>query len=77
MTFIVVFATVIGYFAIPYAMRYLQATTVSIYTNLQPVVASFVAIYIGQDILTWDKPVAGILVLLSAYIITIRKSDGN
>lgn len=77
MTFIVVFATVIGYFAIPYAMRYLQATTVSIYTNLQPVVALFVAIYIGQDILTWDKPVAGILVLLSAYIITIRKSDGN
>ena len=75
MAFIVLFATVMGYFAIPFAMHYLPATTVSIYTNLQPVVASLVAIYIGQDVLTWDKPVAGILVLLSAYIITRKNVE--
>ena len=71
MTFIVLMATVLGYFLIPYAMKSLSATTVSIYTNLQPMVASFVAIMIGQDRLTWDKPVAAILVLLSAYIVTV------
>ena len=71
MAFIVVMATVLGYFLIPYAMKNLSATTVSIYTNLQPMVASFVAIIIGQDRLTWDKPVAAILVLLSAYIVTV------
>lgn len=70
MAFIVVFATVAGYFALPFAMRYLSATTVSIYTNLQPVVASVVAICIGQDALTWDKPVSGLLVLMSAWIVT-------
>lgn len=70
MTFIVVFATVAGYFAIPFAMRYLKATTVSIYTNLQPIVASFVAIMLGQDVLTWDKPVALVMVLASAYLVT-------
>lgn len=70
MAFIVVFATVLGYFAIPFAMHYLSATTVSVYTNLQPVVASVVAFAIAQDTLTWDKPVAGVLVLLSAYIVT-------
>lgn len=70
MAFIVVFATVAGYFAIPYAMRYLKATTVSVYTNLQPIVASFVAIAIGQDVFTWDKPVALVLVLLSAWLVT-------
>lgn len=70
MLFIILFATVAGYFAIPFAMRYLKATTVSVYTNLQPIVASFIAIWIGQDIFTWDKPVALILVLLSAYIVT-------
>ena len=59
-----------GYFAIPYAMQYLRATTVSVYTNLQPVVASLVAIAIGQDILTWDKPVAAVLVLLGAWFVT-------
>lgn len=70
MAFIVVFATVLGYFMIPYAMQYLRATTVSIYTNLQPVVASLVAIAISQDVFTWDKPVAAVLVLLGAYLVT-------
>ena len=70
MAFIVVFATVAGYFAIPFAMRYLKATTVSVYTNLQPIVASLVAIALCQDVLTWDKPVALVLVLLSAWLVT-------
>lgn len=70
MAYIVVLATVVGFFAIPFASRYLKATTVSVYTNLQPVVASFVAIALGQDVLTWDKPVALILVLLSAYLVS-------
>jgi hypothetical protein len=26
---------------------------------------------LGQDILTWDKPLAGIIVLISAYIVTV------
>ena len=69
MLFIVLGATALGFFLIPFAMKYLQATTVSIYTNLQPVIASFVAIMLAQDVLTWDKPVAGVLVLLSAYIV--------
>ena len=71
MAFIVLFATGLGYFLIPYAMKFLRATTVSIYTNIQPVVASLVAIAVGQDHLTWDKPVAALLVLLGAYIVTI------
>lgn len=70
MAYIVVLATVVGFFAIPFAMRYLKATTVSVYTNLQPIVASFVAIALSQDVLTWDKPVALILVLLSAYLVS-------
>lgn len=70
MAFIVVFATVMGYFMIPYAMKYLRAITVSIYTNLQPIVASLIAIAIGQDIFTWDKPVAAVLVLVGAYLVT-------
>ncbi len=71
MAFIVLFATVLGYFLIPYAMKFLRATTVSIYTNIQPVVASLVAIAIGQDVMSWDKPVAAVLVLLGAYIVTM------
>ena len=73
MAFIVVFATVLGYFMIPFAMQYLKATTVSIYTNIQPVVASLVAIAIGQDLMTGDKPVAAVLVLLGAWLVTKEK----
>lgn len=72
MAYIVVLATVAGFFAIPFAMKYLKATTVSVYTNLQPIVASFVAIALGQDLLTWDKPVALVLVLLSAWLVSRR-----
>ena len=71
MVFIIVLATVVGFFLIPYAMKRLQATTVSVYTNLQPVVASVVAFAVGQATLTWDKPIAGILVLMSAYLVTV------
>lgn len=70
MAFIILFATGLGFFLIPYAMKFLRATTVSIYTNIQPVVASLVAIAVHQDVFTWDKPVAAILVLLGAYIVT-------
>lgn len=76
MAFIVVFATVAGFFAIPFALRYLKTTIVSVYTNLQPIVASFVAIAIGQDLLSWDKPVSLALVLLSAWIVTNSQQKG-
>ena len=71
MSFVVVFATVMGFFFIPYAMARLQATTVSVYTNLQPIVASILSFALGVEALTWDKPVAGVLVLLSAYLVTV------
>ena len=72
MAFIVICATVLGYFAIPYAMKRLDATTVSTYTNLQPIVTALIAISIGQDIFTWDKPVALIIVLVGAYLVTMK-----
>ena len=70
MAFIVLFATGLGYFLIPYAMKVLKATTVSIYANIQPVVASLVAMAVGQDVFSWDKPLAAVLVLLGAYLVT-------
>ncbi len=74
LAFIVLFATVLGYFMVPYAMQTLRATTVSVYTNLQPVVASVVAICVGQDVWSWDKPVAAVLVLLGAYLVTWERT---
>lgn len=70
MAFVLVGATAISYFLIPFALQRLRATTVSIYMNLQPIVASMVAIWLGQDTLTWDKPIALVLVIAGAIIVT-------
>jgi drug/metabolite transporter (DMT)-like permease len=44
---------------------------VSIFMNLQPLVASAVAIFVGQDIFSWEKPLAAILVVAGVCLVTI------
>ena len=63
MLFVIIFCTVVGYSLVPFGMKYLRATTVSIYMNLQPVVASIAAIIAGQDTFSWDKPISALLVI--------------
>lgn len=70
LAFIIVFATVIAFMLIPYGLKYLRPTTVSVYINLQPVVAASVSIILGQDSFSWEKPIAGLLVIIGAYIVT-------
>lgn len=68
--FVILFSTSLGYFLMPFGMKYLRATTVSVYMNLQPVVASVAAIIVGQDMFSWDMPLAAVLVLSGAYIVS-------
>ncbi len=71
--FIVIFSTVVAFLLIPFGLKYLRPTTVSVYINLQQVVAASVAIMLGQDNFSWEKPVAGLLVILGAYIVTTSR----
>lgn len=73
--FALVFSTTIAFFLMPYALKRLEASTVSIFMNLQPIVASVFAIVVGQDIFTWDKPVALFLVISGVYLVTKRSVD--
>ncbi|MSL92216.1 EamA family transporter, partial [Escherichia coli] len=41
-----------------------------IYINLQPIIASVVAILIGQDIFSWDEPVSAILVISGVLLVS-------
>lgn len=63
-------STGLYYFLIPFALKYLRATTVSVYMNMQPIVASIASICIGQDVFSWDKPVALALVIAGAMVVT-------
>ena len=70
--FALMFSTLIAFFLLPVALNRLEASTVSIFMNLQPIVASVVAIVVGQDLFTWDKPIAVFLVLAGVYLVTTQ-----
>ncbi len=71
---VLIFATVVSYFLLPVSLRYLRPTTVSMYSNLQPVVTACVAIFFGQDIFTWNKPVALLLIICGVYLVTTSRA---
>jgi drug/metabolite transporter (DMT)-like permease len=77
LSFVLLFPTFLGYLLLPFGMKYLRATTVSTYMNLQPIVASVAAIFVGQDSFTWDKPLAAVLVIVGAYIVTTSIAKGE
>ena len=70
LVFALLFSSVIAFFLTPVALKRIKATTASIYGNLQPIVASSVAVFIGQDIFGWDKLLALILVIIGVYLVT-------
>ncbi len=69
------FSTTLAFFFMPFALKRLEAGTVSIFMNFQPLVASIVAIAVGQDIFTWDKIAAAVLVLTGVYLVTGTRSS--
>lgn len=74
--FALVMATSVAFFLMPAGLKRVKATTASIYMNFQPIVASLIAIVVGQDLFSWDKPFAAILVISGVYLVT-KKSNKN
>ena len=74
---VLIFATVVSYFLLPVSLRYIRPTTVSMYSNLQPLVTACVAIAFGQDIFTWNKPVAFVLIAIGVYLVTTSRAKGD
>lgn len=73
--FALLFSTTLAFFCMPLALKKLEAGTVSIFMNLQPIVASVVAIAIGQDSFTLNKGLAAVLVLSGVYLVSVRKES--
>ncbi|NDW19010.1 EamA/RhaT family transporter [Dysgonomonas sp. 216] len=75
--YVLIFATFIAYMLIPVAQKRIRPTTISMYNNLQPIIASFVAISIGQDTFSVGKLISGILVFMGVYLVTQSKSKAD
>lgn len=74
LVFALLFSSLLAFFLMPYALKRMEASTISIFMNWQPIVASILAIIVGQDILTWDKPFAVLLVLTGVYLVTKQRT---
>lgn len=72
--FALIFSSIIAFFLMPVALKRIKATTASVYINLQPLVASTVAILVGQDLFSWDKVLAAVLIIAGVYMVTQNKS---
>jgi drug/metabolite transporter (DMT)-like permease len=68
------FGTFGAYMLVAFSLKLLRPTTVSMFNYVQPLLASFVAIMIGQDTLNWTKPVSAILIFIGVYLVITSKS---
>ena len=73
-SYVLFFATFVAYMLIPVAQKKIRATTISMYNNLQPLIASFIAILLGQDSFSFEKAISGLLILSGVYLVTQSKS---
>lgn len=70
LAFVVFGATVLSYLCVAGSLRKLKPTTVSIYTYLQPVIATFAAVLRGQDKADGIKILAALLVFAGVFLVT-------
>ncbi|MCE1198471.1 MAG: DMT family transporter [Marinilabiliales bacterium] len=74
MGYTLIFATVIAYLLIPLAQQRIRPTTISMYNNFQPLVASFVAISVGMDHFSGIKLLSALLIFIGVYLVTRSKA---
>ena len=72
--FVVVGTTFLAYLLNMYGLKYVKPITVSIYIYSQPVIASIVALILGQDVITPVKILAALLVFTGVYFVSFSSS---
>ena len=68
--YLIVFATFMAYFLIPFGQKRIRPTLVSMYSYIQPIIATVISIIIGMDILTWQKLLAAAMVFGGVIIVS-------
>lgn len=77
LAYLIVCATFISYFLIPIGQKRIRPTLVSMYTYVQPIITIAVSIWIGMDVLTWQKVAAAAMVFSGVIIVSYSKSAKN
>jgi len=77
LAFLIVGATFISYFLIPYGQKRIRPTLVSLYSYMQPLIAIAISICVGMDVLTWQKVLAAICVFGGVLLVSFSRSRGH
>lgn len=75
--FVLLGSTFLAYLLMSWGLRQVRATTVSIYNYTQPVIASIVAVIIGQDIIDSPKIIATVMVFMGVYFVSRPSLKGS
>ncbi|MCC5945807.1 MAG: DMT family transporter [Bernardetiaceae bacterium] len=71
--FLILFTTFIAYLLNAWTLRYVSASIVGFYIYLQPLLATFIAIAMGQDELSWQTFFYSILIFTGVFLVSFRK----
>jgi drug/metabolite transporter (DMT)-like permease len=74
MIYTLVMATFITYLLIPMAQQRIRPTTISMYNNFQPLIASLVAVGVGMDHFSLIKVLSAVLIFFGVYLVTRSKA---
>jgi drug/metabolite transporter (DMT)-like permease len=72
--FVVIGTTFLAYLLNMFSLKYVKPITVSIYIYSQPVIASVIAMILGQDVLTLVKILSAMLVFTGVYFVSYSSS---
>jgi drug/metabolite transporter (DMT)-like permease len=74
-SFVVIFATFLGYLLISFGLRRLSPTIVSTYTYTQPVIAAYLASMMGQDHVDMVMIISACLIFAGVFVVSRQKSN--
>jgi len=69
LAYVLICTTFLTYLLNTYALKLVDASTVSIYVYLQPLIATAIALFYGKDELTSVKVLAGALIFTGVYLV--------
>lgn len=72
--YVVLFTTFFAYLLNTWALKHVNSSVVGIYTYMQPVFASLIAMSLGQDVPTLEKGFYSLLIFTGVYLVSRKKS---
>ncbi len=75
--YVLLCTTVFAYLFNSIGLKFLNASTVSVYIYLQPLLAGLIALFFAKDVLTIEKVFAGLLIFVGVYLVSQQRKDAE